>query len=300
MRKILLATLSLLAICAAVDHVLAQKDEPSLLYQVTGKGLAKPSYIFGTFHAICPTEMVPFERLDSYLAATDQLMMEVDMDDSAEMASMGKSIYMPEGKTLKDYLTGDELAKVDEMLKNYLGVPLDKVGNLKPTALLVISLTRPKALGCTPVTYDMSLMNNAVAKKKPIVGLETVASQIKVLDSMPLEKQSKALYRMAADTPKAIADFKKLMAAYKTQDVEKLFAATEVQTTEDKEFKARLLDDRNISWIPKLEVAFKEKPTFVAVGAGHLGGKKGVIKLLRKEGYRVTPVKLSPPASGGN
>ena len=300
MKKILLATLSLLAICAAADYVLAQREEPSLLYKVTGKGLAKPSYIFGTFHAICPTQMVPFDQLDTYLAATDQLMMEIDMDDSAEIASMGKSIFMPEGKTLKDFLTGEELAKVDEMLKNYLGVPVDRVGNIKPSALMVLSLTRPKAIGCTPVTYDVTLMNNAVAKKKPIVGLETVASQIKVLDSMPLEKQTKALYKMAADTPKAIAEFKKLMEAYKTQDVEKLFAATESQTTEDKEFHARLLDDRNISWIPKLEVAFKEKPTFVAVGAGHLGGKKGVIRLLRDKGYRVSPVKLSPAVSGGN
>ena len=97
---------------------------------------------------------------------------------------------------------------------------------------------------------------------------------------------------MAADPTKAIAELKKLMDIYKTQDVEKLFDATTKQETDEKEFHARLLDERNLSWIPKLEVAFKEKPTFVAVGAGHLGGKKGVLSLLRKKGYQVNPVKL--------
>jgi len=199
---------------------------------------------------------------------------------------------MSDGKTLKDFLTADELAKVDEMLKNYLGVPVANLMTIKPSMLTILTLTRPKAMGCTPVTFDLDLMKSAVAKKKPVVGLETVASQVKVLDSMPLDKQAKGLYKMSLDPPKAIAELKKLMDVYKTQDIEKLFKATSSQATEDKEFHARLLDDRNMSWIPKLEVAFKEKPTFVAVGAGHLGGKRGVIKLLRSKGYDVRPVKL--------
>ena len=295
MRKLTRAALSLLAICAASSIVFTQskaKAEPSLLYQVTGKGLAKPSYIFGTFHAICSTEMVPLTSVDTYLNQTDQLMMEIDMDDTAEMQSMSKSIFMADGKTLKDFLTPDELAKVDELMKSYLGAPLNSLTNIKPSMLTVLVLTRPKAIGCTPVTFDLELMKSAVGKKKPVVGLETVASQVKVLDSMPLDKQAKALYKVAADPTKAIAELKKLMDVYKTQDVEKLFDATTKQETDEMEFHARLLDDRNLSWIPKLEVAFKEKPTFVAVGAGHLGGKKGVLSLLRKKGYQVSPVKL--------
>ena len=295
MKKITVTTLSLLATLAASSLVYTQakpKEDPSLLYQVSGKGLPKPSYIFGTFHAICSTEMVPLASLDTYLTQSDQLMMEIDMDDAVEMQSMVKAVAMPAGKTLNDLLTADELAKVDELTKSYLGVGVDAVKSLKPATLTIILLTRPKAIGCTPVTFDMDLMKSAAAKKKPVVGLETVASQIKVLDSMPLDKQAKGLYKMSLDPPKAIAELKKLMDVYKTQDVEKLFEATSRAASEDKEFHARLLDERNISWIPKLEVAFKEKPTFVAVGAGHLGGKNGVLKLLRAKGYQVSPVKL--------
>jgi uncharacterized protein len=280
------------AVGAKAQAKSSTKETPSLLYRVTGKGITKPSYIFGTFHAVCPTEMVPFESLDTYLDQTDQLMMEIDMDDPAEMLAMTKGVIMSDGKTLKDYLKPEEFAKVDEMVKNLLGYSAENVKMVKPAILAVLLVTSPKAIGCTPTVYDMSLMQSAVAKKRPVVGLETVESQVKVIDSKPIQEQAKELYEMAADPQKSINELKKLMAAYKTRDPEKLIDITNDQLKSDKAFHARLLDERNTAWIPRLESAFRERPTFVAVGAGHLGGKNGVIRLLRAKGYQVTPVKL--------
>jgi uncharacterized protein YbaP (TraB family) len=53
-----------------------------------------------------------------------------------------------------------------------------------------------------------------------------------------------------------------------------------------------LLDDRNKDWIPKIEKAIGEKSSFIAVGGGHLGGKNGVVNLLRAKGYKVEAIKL--------
>ena len=295
MKHITILTSLLLTIFSSLcsqAQTKAAPETPSMLYRISGNGIAKPSYIFGTFHAICPTEMVPFESLDTYLDQTDQLMMEIDMDDPAEMGQMGPSMLIGGGKTLKDYLTAEQFAKVDAMFKDLVGQSVENLKVVKPSMLSVIALTSPKAIGCTPTVYDLSLMQNAVAKKKPVVGLETVASQIKVLDSRPVEKQAKDLYEIAENPAKSIGEMKKLMAAYKTRDPEKLFEATEDQSSKDKDFHMKLLDERNLSWIPKLEIAFKDRPTFVAVGAGHLGGKNGVLKLLRAKGFRVEPVKL--------
>ena len=296
---------SLLLVCAAALITNGQAKSTtttssSLLYKVTGNGLKNPSYIFGTFHAICPTEMVPLKTLEPFLDQTDQLFLEIDMDDPGEMAQMGTSILIPGGKTLKDLLTPQEFEKVDAMVKAYLGYPAENVKMVKPYMLAVLAITSPKAIGCTPNIYDMSLMQNAVEKKKPVIGLETVASQIKVIDSKPLDKQAKELYEMALKPDESISEIKKLMVAYAAGDAEKLFELTTAMMEKDKEFGSRLLDERNIAWIPKLETAFKEKPTFVAFGAGHLGGKTGVIKLLRVKGYQVESVKLSPKAAGGN
>ena len=296
MKRIIFVGLSLIAVGAASVLTFGQARpsvEPgSLLYQVSGKGLSKPSYIFGTFHAVCSTDMVPLESLDAYLTQTDQLMMEIDMDDAVEMGSMMGAIIIPDGKTLKDLLTAEQFAKVDAMIKDLLGYSAENVKMVKPSMLTVLAVASPKAIGCTPTIYDQELMKKATSRKMPIAGLETVASQIKVLDSRPLAQQAKDLYEMATDPQKSIADMKKLMAAYKERDPEKLYSLTDALMTKDREFQAKLLDERNTAWIPKLETAFKENPTFVAVGAGHLGGTNGIVKLLRAKGYQVKPVKI--------
>ena len=58
----------------------------------------------------------------------------------------------------------------------------------------------------------------------------------------------------------------------------------------DSQFEKDLLETRNSSWIPKISKIVAEKPTFFAVGAGHLGGEKGVIALLRKQGFTVKAI----------
>jgi uncharacterized protein YbaP (TraB family) len=304
MKKITTVIVSFLATLGFTQTALPQSTPApttgSLLYEITRKDLAKPSYIFGTIHAICPADMVPVEGLTPYVDKTDQMLMEIDMDDPVEMGSMTQGIVIPGGKTLKDYLTPEQFAKVDEFTKEMLGYSAENVKSIKPTFLTVMAIASPKALGCTPSVYDMLLMQTAMGKKKPIVGLETVASQVKVIDSKPIEKQAKELYDLAVDPQKSVKEFKALTAAYKLQDAEKLFERSIETSTGDKEFQAKLLDERNNSWIPKIESAIKEKTTFIAVGAGHLGGKAGVINLLRAKGYDVKPVKLPPSAGGGN
>jgi uncharacterized protein YbaP (TraB family) len=83
-----------------------------------------------------------------------------------------------------------------------------------------------------------------------------------------------------------------MIAAYKSQDVEKLYLGAVEDEKSDPDFQKKLLDDRNTAWIPKIEAFVKDKPTFIAVGAGHLGGKNGVIQLLRAKGYDVKAIRL--------
>lgn len=291
---IITAIFGLLVSLSPAAHAQTAKEAPvsSLLYKISGKDLAKPSYVFGTFHAVCQADMVPLEKLTSYLDLSDQLVLEVDLDDPTEMAAVTSGMLMPAGKTWKDLLKPSEFAKVDDMMKDLRGLSAEQVKTVKPTFVSLLALTSPKALGCTPDAYDLSLMKAAVAKKKDVVGMESMASQMQVLDSRPMDTQVKELYELALDTKKSISQMKELMAAYKKQDPDLLFELSISHLAVDKNFQALLLDNRNIAWIPKIETAISAKPSFVAVGAGHLGGKNGLISLLRSKGYDVTPVKL--------
>jgi hypothetical protein len=76
---------------------------------------------------------------------------------------------------------------------------------------------------------------------------------------------------------------------YKSKDINKLHQ----MATDDKDFgeyEAVLLNDRNKNWVPVIVNQAQQKPTFFAVGAGHLGGANGVINLLRQQGLSVKPI----------
>ena len=297
MKKFILTALSVFAFLFLItQNTLARivKDEtPGLLYEITGKDLKKPSYLFGTIHVICPADMLSMEKISPYLDQTEQLIMELDMDNAEEMQSMSKGLMMAGGKTLKDFLTAEEYAKIDQMFKENMGVSVENLKQVKPIFLSIMITTSPKVLGCTPPgSYEMSLLTAAVAKKKAIEGLETVSSQFAVMDKQPLEKQAKDLYKMALDPQKSFGDFKKLIETYKAQNSDQLYDLIVLQMSEDEEFQANILDERNKNWIPKIEKAIKEKPSFIAVGGGHLGGKNGVINLLKSQGYKIRPIKL--------
>src|SRR4029079_5518861 len=120
-----------------ISPLFAQKPEPKaddsgLLFEISGNGLKKPSYIFGTFHILCPTDVMPMEKFAPYIDKSDQLIMELDMDDPAVTGSMMKGSMISDGRTLKDLLTAEQYAKVDAMLMNDLGLSAEAVKMLKP------------------------------------------------------------------------------------------------------------------------------------------------------------------------
>jgi uncharacterized protein len=264
-----------------------------ILYKISGKGLAKPSYLFGTVHVICTADMFPSEKLGGYLDQTDRLVMEINLGDMGEMMEVAKGLMLPEGKTLKNILTPEQYAKVDAMIFNALGIHADNVATMSPVALQVMILSSPKELGCTsPSAYELVLTQLAAAKKKPIEGLETAQFQRQAVDKIPVEMQAKMLYEMALDPEKSVTQFKQLIAVYKLQDSEKLYETISTQIGADKEMESQLVGDRNKTWIPKIETMIKEKPSFIAVGGGHLGGKGGLVNALRGLGYTVEAIKL--------
>jgi uncharacterized protein YbaP (TraB family) len=269
-------------------------ETSALLYRITGKDLKKPSYLFGTIHIICQPDMLPMGKLNGYLNQTDRLVLEIDMDDAGEMQTMQKALLIPGGKTFTEFLKPEQTAKIDEMLKSTLGASIEQVKSLRPMMLQIMMMSTPKVIGCNlPSSYEMTFLQTATQKKKTVEGLETVASQMEALDSQPLEKQARQLYEAALNPEKGFDDFKKLLATYKTQNSDALYDLIDAQIpAEDKAFQMRLVDTRNIAWIPKIEKMIAEKPSFIAVGGGHLGGKNGVIKLLKAKGYQVQAIKL--------
>ena len=127
---------------------------------------------------------------------------------------------------------------------------------------------------------------------KEVLGLETVEEQFGALDKMGMKKQADLmLVKMIENWNDGKQELKQLITDYKNQDVEAMYEDMAKSKTMDAQFEEDLLVTRNKNWISKIQKITKEKPTFFAVGAGHLRGKKGVISLLRNEGFTVKAVK---------
>ena len=298
MKKTLsLLSALLVALLLTVSSIHAQTkttaSDSALLYEITGKNLKKPSYLFGTIHLICEKDMFPAEKLKSYINQTEQMMLEIDMDDQTVIQRAVKLSVLADGKTIKDYVKPEEYARIDELFKKYLGVSFDNLQSFKPLISQTYLLTSPKVLGCQPpVVYDNFLAQTAAAAKMPVIGLETIEQQFAVIDSQPLEKQIKALNEAAANPEKGFGEFKTLYQNYLTQNSDDIYNLLVSQMTAEGYNLTKFVDERNVNWIPIIEKNIRLTPSFIAVGSGHLGGKKGVVNLLRAKGYKLKPIRL--------
>ncbi|MBL0270927.1 MAG: TraB/GumN family protein [Chitinophagaceae bacterium] len=273
----------------------AQKKNNSLLWKISGNGLEKPSYLFGTMHMLCKEDAYLSENMMKAIRDADRVYLELDMDNLFEMIGMMSKMKMKNDTTLKDLLTVEEYELTKAFFeKKKSMLPFSVLETYKP--MVASSLLMESSMVCDQqVAMETLIMEEAKKNGKRIDGLETMAYQMSVFDSIPYGLQAKELYKAIAGEEKSQEEGEKLMTemmtAYREQDLEKLSALIASSDNDMRGFEDLLLYNRNRNWVAKLKTLLHEKALVVAVGAGHLPGEQGVIELLRKEGYKVTPVQ---------
>jgi uncharacterized protein len=261
--------------------------ENALLWQVSGKGLSSPSYVYGTIHIICKEDFQFSGTLKEKFREAKNIYLELDMDDPNMMMKMA-SLSMMKGQSLKDLMSPADYTYLSAYVKDSLGMPMMLFNKMKPITLM--SLLYTKALPCSASeSYEQTMVAMAKQQKKDIKGLEKIEDQMAVFDKIPDSVEAKMILDMIRQMPEQKKQFAQMVDAYKKEDLKSLSNAMS-ESPEWKGFEDIMLSNRNKNWIPVMEMAMKENTTLFAVGAGHLSGKDGVINLLRAAGYTVTPV----------
>lgn len=269
-----------------------QIQEKSLLWEISGNGLQQNSYLYGTMHLMCRGDVEMTPKIQNAFDKTQTLLLEIDMDDPSMMGKMMQATLANDGKTVTEKLGKELSAKVDTILRKNSPMTLAMVNSLNlPTLSMQIGMF---ALDCElDLGYDMLFVQEAKAKNKEIIGLESVNSQIQLLLSQPDSEAKQAIEYMVTHFDEVKTEMNKMVTTYKSQDVQKLYDITQKTFSDPKYPQGNLeefLDKRNIAWIPVIEKSIKQKPIFIAVGAAHLAGNNGVINLLRKAGYAVKAI----------
>lgn len=266
----------------------AQEPDNALLWKISGNGITKPSYLFGTIHMTCDASLDA--GVVKALDETGQLYLELDMDDpSLQMELMG-GMMMKDGVTMSSLASEADFKAVDEFLQKHIGMSAKLVNNFKP--LMLASMLMPKMADCPLEAVEAELVKISQAQNEEVFGLETVKDQIAVFDAIPYKEQMDELVKTAkSNIDESKAEFRKMMDLYRQKDINGLLAY--MNESEGQMYSRHsdvLLANRNRNWIPKIEEAANKMPTFFGVGAAHLAGEDGVIALLRKKGYKVEAI----------
>lgn len=258
-----------------------------LLYKIEGNNLNSVSYIYGTIHVMPKKDFEISKSIQSSFNACQVLAMEVDLNmDFKTQLEAAQQSFLPEGKTIADLASADDVKKVRQFCidsMHWKESKYEKMSRLKPFFLSSVILQ--ELIGKSK-SFEKEFNNLAKKKKMTTIGLETLQFQMNMVNTVSNEEQMKMLLQGLSTNN---SEFNKMLAAYLRQDLVglgNLMNDAELSP----EFNENLLLQRNRNWIPIIAKLISEKPTFIAVGAGHLPGEKGVLNLLREAGYTVTPV----------
>jgi uncharacterized protein len=262
----------------------SKAQDKSLLWEVTGKGLPAPSYIFGTVHVICAQDFTLKDKVMKAFDRSSRLVLEVDLTDSTELKTAQKMMMSP--TKLSSHLTPAEQLQLDSSLQKHYNIRLAQVENLEPIALE--SMMALKAVSCTDrKMYEMELIQRAREQKKPIGKLETMAEQISYLKK---GFTASDMVRHLQLVPEYSRYFSEMISHYKNEDLESLNKFAVDHRFMNDTSRYWLLDVRNNNWADIMPSMMQEGSVFFAVGAIHLVGEKGILALLKTEGYTVKPV----------
>lgn len=265
-------------------------DSPqkSLLYRISGNGLEQPSYLYGTIHIICPADFSVPEHVKNAVDEADVTVLELDMDEPDFMQQMQRSMVSQDMKNFSQNMDEAHRQKLDDILQKHFGAGIDQLGIMKP--FIIENMLLMRYLPCDkPESYEATFIELSQDQEQEVIGLETVAFQFSVFDQIPEEKQIEWINDMLDDSLGTVNSFGEMVEVYKQQDVEGL---NDLMMKEEQfdDYADILLYDRNADWIPKIKQIVSEQSAFIAVGAGHLGGEKGVLALLEDEGFTVEAV----------
>ena len=304
-----------------VDYAQLVPQKKSLLWKIEGNDLKETSYLFGTIHMIPSNSFFWPPNTKEAVAKCERMTFEINMDDMTNFGSqlsIMMNLFMKNGVTLPKLLSKEDYQLVRDHFETInMPLPAFMIDKIKPMFLSIMATTDMDMMGGGLMggddeddsddesegikSYEMEFMELANESDMLMDGLETVEFQMSMFDSIPYQAQAEMLVdavKTAQDsTLSQDGSIDELVKLYKQQDLQALQQTIQDESAGVEQFEELLLVKRNKNWIPIMEKQMADKATFFAVGAGHLGGEKGVIALLRAQGYTLTAAsqeELSP------
>ena len=277
----------------AVACLPASAQYHSLLWKVSGNGLAAPSYLFGTMHTADSRIKKMSDRALPFFDECNSYAMELDPKEALNVSLLSK-LMMGKNYSLKAMLPEPEYWLLDSVVREQTGFSMALFDNVAPVFIMTIfemaGMEVSDSAGSENDVLDLYLFDRAEHHHQKIIGLETVDEQLDALNSLNYQEQADMLVHEIHEYEKHKAGAADMIRFYLAENLDSLNEENNSDPMPEKFYKA-LVTDRNKRMANRISDLVQLRSTFVAIGALHLPGDKGVIELLRKKGFLVEPVE---------
>jgi uncharacterized protein len=261
----------------------------SLLWEITGKGIKKPSYLYGTIH-IQDKRVFSFdETVYDKFNSCEAFAMETIIDEIDPLSM--QDIFMMKRHKLRDLMDEEHYKKLSNIIRKNFNSDISLFEKTKPIFITsqLIQFYEAKDMA---EALDMHFLRLARDSGKLILGIEKFSHQLAAVNKIPVYEQCDMLKKFI-DKPETIQDkYNELLDAYLSKDFKSIKKLIKDTSFSDN-FNYIFISERNRKMARKIGVFCKKYSTFNAFGAGHLIGKESVISLLKEKGFNVKPIGFS-------
>lgn len=263
------------------------KHSKGILWKISKKNI-ETNYLYGTIH-VSDVEITTLPNaVSKALNESNQFVMEA-LPDMEQLSLFSRSMFFNDGTLLSSLVDKPIYDNTKQILAAYhLGA--DAVSVMKPWAAFLL-MNYPPDDG---EPLDLVLLSIAKQNGSEVAGLETLTEQGELFSSLSIPEQVKLLTDTVCHYDMIEKDFQAMKAFYLERDLGGLYNYVQRYSMEDnvvyEKLMKKLIQDRNYLMAERMLPILKKGNAFVAIGAMHLAGKEGVLGLLEKQGYSVSPV----------
>ena len=279
---------------AVAQTTSTNKDENALLWRITKLGSKDTSYLFGTLHLLEKSYVDTLPHVMEEFQKSDVIIGEMVLDSSIKEELQN---LLDTGESLMGSLDSNDYNLVSSELIRIAGLPLSLFDSYEPIALYALLLeglyakNHPENIH-THIPMDLYFQHKAKSSGKRVMGLESLHDQASVVfDSIPTQQQAMMLLDFVRHEDREMNQLDTLVLHYQRGEIDSLINADDIDGMTTSEMEA-LLYKRNDRWAEELAGLLSRTKAFIAVGAGHLAGQRGLIAGLRRKGYRVEPIVI--------
>ncbi len=259
----------------------------SLLWKISKPSIEHTSYLVGTMHIQDQRAFYLLDKIKAIIQSCEAFATEFKLDE-ADQNLIQAYMLLPEGTTLNDYIKPKRYKKIDAFLQENMGMPLDVFAKSKPMAISNL-VTAAYFQADMPLALDATLFEFAKEEGKTLLGIETFDEQLEILNLIPIETQVKGLWNMVRKYDEFCTEMRQLAQLYQDGNIEEIYTITHKSA---KGMRNIMIHNRNRNMANRIAQMIQSQSMCIAIGAAHLGGKRGVLNRLKKLKFEVEAIEV--------